>query len=196
MKKMISVSIVFILAACISLSIVWVRSRSSADNTVLATVGGAPITQSDVLLVQSCDSIVHSAQGNHDQVISEDEALKRLISERIKQQMIQDEGIHLSDEEQKQTRDTILWSFDEANDILQNGTDQEKEMAEQNMAVIQDFVKAYGVSMEEYKELCINSTIFSIEISKLADKKFGGDKDALEAYVQNNYGEYQVVING
>lgn len=194
MKKILAVSGALVLAVCFLMSAAWGKD-AAANSDILATVGETQITQEDIVLLQNCDSVVRSFQGARGQGVSEEEALNQLIVEQIKRQMIQDEGICLSQEEQKQISDSILWSFDEVEDILQNGTEQEKAMAEQSQSVVQAFAQAYGVSMEEYKDLCIRETLFSVEVSKLADKLFGGDREALEDYIQEHYEDYQVIIN-
>lgn len=195
MKKIVSVSGIFILAVVLCFGIIWRKDNNISDDTILASVGDFQITQSDIALIQRCDAVVVSFQENSHKPITTKEALESLISQQVKKQMIQNEGICLPEQEQEQIRETILWSFDETEKILQSGSEQEKEMAERSMDVIQAFIEAYGVSMDEYKELCIDNIIFSVEVSRLAERNFNGDKEALESYIRKHYKDYKVVIS-
>jgi len=196
MKKTISVLGAVVLVLCAAAGIMRGESHDTDDGFILASVGEAQITQGDVLLLQECDSLVRSFQGASGEAVSRQEALEKLVSEKIKQQMIQDEGICLPEEERQNLRETILWSFDEAENGLESGSEQERESSRQMMDSLESFAGIYGVSMEEYKELCIEQYIFSAEVSMLADKKFNGSRDALETYIRGHYGDYQAVITG
>ena len=79
-------------------------------------------------------------------------------------------------------------------EAFKTGSEDEKKYAELAMENLQEIADVYGVTLEEYQALCVDSLVLSEERSRLAEKKFHGDSAALMEYIKNSYEEFSVSI--
>lgn len=163
------------------------------ENNLLATVGNVAITKEEISKALGSSLAANKYKKTRSASMDEKEVLHILILYEIINQMAEQEGISLSDEEVQKIKYSQNLAFDLIYDAIQNGSADEKESAEMNLQIITDCAEGGGMSLDEYKEYVIQTLIFSEKLSQLADAKFDGNKDAVRAYAAENYDNFMLL---
>ena len=117
-----------------------------------------------------------------------------MIANEIIHQFAQREGLALNESEIESIRQAQDETYQIMEKALKTGSEDEKQYAELAIKKLQEMADIYGVTLEEYQAVCVDSLVLSEERARLAEKKFHGDSDALMEYIQNSYDEFSVSI--
>ena len=176
----------------LSLCLISCSIRTSSTD-IVASVGSVQISQQDVS--QAVDAQKYILQkSNSKATVDSSQVLDDLITNEIIRQFAQREGLALNESEIESIRQAQEETYQIMENTLKTGSEDEKKYAELAIENLQEMADIYGVTLEEYQELCVDSLVLSEERSRLAEKKFHGDSAALMEYIQNSYDEFSVSI--
>lgn len=176
----------------LSLCLISCSIRTSSTD-IVASVGSVQISQQDVS--QAVDAQKYILQkSNSKATVDSSQVLNDLIANEIIHQFAQREGLALNESEIESIRQAQEETYQIMENTLKTGSEDEKKYAELAMENLQEMADIYGVTLEEYQALCVDSLVLSEERSRLAEKKFHGDSAALMEYIKNSYDEFSVSI--
>lgn len=185
-----------ILAICLilalSLCLISCSIRTSSTD-IVASVGSVSISRQE--LSQAVDAQKYILQKSDSKAaVDSSQVLNDLIANEIIHQFAQREGLALNESEIESIRQAQDETYQIMEKALKTGSEDEKQYAELAIKKLQEMADIYGVTLEEYQAVCVDSLVLSEERARLAEKKFHGDSDALMEYIQNSYDEFSVSI--
>ncbi len=185
-----------ILAICLiltlSLCLISCSIRTSSTD-IVASVGSVPISRQE--LSQAVDAQKYILQKSDSKAaVDSSQVLDDLIANEIIRQFAQREGLALNEAEIESIRQAQEETYCMMEEAFKTGSEDEKKYAELAMENLQEMADVYGVTLEEYQALCVDSLVLSEERSRLVEKKFHGDSAALMEYIKNSYEEFSVSI--
>ncbi len=179
MKKLIKIVPVIL---CLSALTVTALGSSS-----LISVNGKDLSISDINSTKSNYSFA-SQIGAEVDVPSTEDALEMNIKRQLLEQEFEEQGIDLIDQEQRYAKDYLADQIEILDEMIDRGGSQ-RENAEEVLALMEQYTKQSGISMEEYAQLVEEEITFELKYSKLVAQAYDGDTARLEESLEQRCSE-------
>lgn len=152
-----------ILAICLilalSLCLISCSIRTSSTD-IVASVGSVSISRQE--LSQAVDAQKYILQKSDSKAaVDSSQVLDDLIANEIIRQFAQREGLALNEAEIESIRQAQEETYCMMEEAFKTGSENEKKYAELAMENLQEMADVYGVTLEEYQALCVDSLVLS-----------------------------------
>ena len=187
-------SLFFITIVCLLSFSLFLFNQNPQDK-IIASVSGSDITNREVSSFLKASQLSASfSNSDTSSITNKQTALNYLVEKEIISDLVKENNLSLSEQEVQAIRSSQDETFQLIEDALENGSDTEKMYAQQAMESVEKSAQAYGVSMEEYREMIVDSLVFSAEREKLLSEKFHQNEQELQTYIQDHFEEFDVII--
>ena len=184
----------FITIVCLLSFSLFLFNQNPQDK-IIASVSGSDITNREVSSFLKASQLSASfSNSDTSSITNKQTALNYLVEKEIISDLVKEKNLSLSEQEVQAIRSSQDETFQLIEDALENGSDTEKMYAQQAMESVEKSAQAYGVSMEEYREMIVDSLVFSAEREKLLSEKFHQNEQELQTYIQDHFEEFDVII--
>lgn len=128
--------------------------NQNLQDKIIASVSGSDITNGEVASFLKASQLSASfSNSDTSSITNKQTALNYLIEKEIISDLVKENNLSLSEQEVQAIRSSQDETFQLIEDALENGSDTEKMYAQQTMESVEKSAQAYGVSMEEYREM-------------------------------------------